>query len=556
MRLVHQTFLGLAAAVLIAGAATAALFALTLERGFVAYVNARQLEQFEVLHRLLVAEAARSGSLDAVKQDETLWRRLLRRSAPAGETDGANFEGPPREDAERPPGPRPPLRRPLAGDSESPFNRPPRADGGLPFRPPPGRDGPALPRDPGLRLPPAGDSLRPPRDPGLRVPPADDGLPLPREPALRPPPPQSPYGLGQNVDLLDANRDPIYLRRRPPEPGVVPVERAIAVGERTAGTLRLWPLRHVNRPEDVAFLRAQYVRLAWGAGGLVLLMLLVAPLVARRVTRPLSRIAAATERIARGDLDVDLPTTRSDEIGTLMKNVGSMADALARLEQTRRQWIAEIAHELRTPLTVLRAELEALAVGVRPLDAAAVVSLQEETRHLTRLVDDLHQLALADLDALPCTMGPVDLGDIARRVGERFRAQADRKGLRLELQLPAGHLPLQADAQRLEQLLANLLQNSIRYTDAPGRIVVRVEARAGAAALVVEDSAPGVTAAECELLFDPLYRADKARSRRNGGSGLGLAICRAIVHAHGGKIAASPSALGGLAVTATLPGAA
>ena len=552
MRLVHQTFLVLAAVVLIAVTATAALFALTLERGFVAYVNARQLEQFEALHRLLVAEAARSGSLDAVKRDEIVWRRLLRRSAPAGETDGANFDGPPREDSERPPGSRLPLRRPLAGAPDAPFNRPPRADGGLPLRPPLARDGLALPRDPGLRLPLPGDSLRPPRDPGFRPPSAEDGLPLPREPGLRPPP-QSPYGLGQNVDLLDANRDPIYMRRRPPEPGAVPVERTIAVGERTAGWLRLWPLQRVNRPEDVAFLRAQYVRLAWGAGGLVLLMLLVAPLVARRVTRPLSRIAAATERIAQGDLDVDLPTTRRDEIGTLMRNVGSMADALARLEQTRRQWIAEIAHELRTPLTVLRAELEALAVGVRQLNAAAVVSLQEETRHLTRLVDDLHQLALADLDALPCTMGPVDLAGIAQRVGDRFRAQAEQKGLRLELQLPSRPVPLQADGQRLEQLLANLLQNSVRYTDAPGRVVVRVDARAGAAVLVVEDSAPGVTAAECERLFDPLYRADKARSRKNGGSGLGLAICRAIVHAHGGKIAASPSALGGLAMTSTLP---
>ena len=356
------------------------------------------------------------------------------------------------------------------------------------------------------------------------------------------------------MELLDANRGPIYARGRAPDSAWIPTERAIAAGSNTVGWLRLWPLEHVNRPEDVAFLRAQYTRLAWGTGALVLLMLGVAPLVARRVTRPISLISAATARIAQGDLSVTLPVTRHDEIGTLMKNVSGMADALSRLEQARRRWIAEIAHELRTPLTVLQAELEGLALGVRALDAKAITSLQDETRHLTRLVGDLHQLALADLDALPCTMGPVDLSDVAQRVAVRFRAQAEQKGLQLDVVTPPQSVPLQADAQRIEQLLRNLLENSIRYTDAPGRVSVRVSTQPDAAALVVEDSAPGVAPGECERLFDPLYRADAARSRKSGGSGLGLAICRAIVRAHGGEIVATQSALGGLLLRATFPG--
>jgi len=126
----------------------------------------------------------------------------------------------------------------------------------------------------------------------------------------------------------------------------------------------------------------------------------------------------------------------------------------------------------------------------------------------------------------------------------------------LEVGVPSSPVALAADAQRLGQLLANLLENSIRYTDAPGRIAVRVAARPTAAVLVVEDSAPGVAVADHDRLFDPLYRADRARSRKSGGSGLGLAIARAIARAHHGTIAAAPSPLGGLAVTVTLPRAA
>ena len=150
-------------------------------------------------------------------------------------------------------------------------------------------------------------------------------------------------------------------------------------------------------------------------------------------------------------------------------------------------------------------------------------------------------------------MAPVDLVDLAKRVVDRYRSQARRKGIELDGVMPPGRVNLEADAQRLEQLLGNLLQNSIRYTDTPGRIVVRVDVAVSVARLIVEDSPPGVAASDIERLFDPLYRADKARSRNSGGSGLGLAICRAIVHVHGGTISASPSPLGGLRFCATLP---
>ena len=310
---------------------------------------------------------------------------------------------------------------------------------------------------------------------------------------------------------------------------------------------------HRLSPDDITFLRAQYLRIFGGAGALLLLTVCIAPLIARRITRPIRAITAATEQITRGDLAVDLRTTRRDEIGTLMQNVSSMARSLGRLGQARRRWIAEIAHELRTPLSILQSELEALAVGVRPLDPGAVGSLQEEVLRLSHLVSDLHQLALSDLDALPCTMGAADLADIARHVTAGLLDRATAKGLTIALDIPAQPVALVADARRLEQLMTNLIENSIRYTDVPGCIAVRVATQQTGVELRVEDSAPGIAGGDCERLFDPLFRGDTARSRKTGGSGLGLAICRAIVRAHRGDVTAAPSPLGGLRVTATLP---
>jgi two-component system sensor histidine kinase BaeS len=209
---------------------------------------------------------------------------------------------------------------------------------------------------------------------------------------------------------------------------------------------------------------------------------------------------------------------------------------------------------MRTPLAVLRGEVEALVDGVRPLTPAAMTSLQEEVARVTRLVEDFHQLALSDLRALPCSFAPVQPAIVLRDALDRVHARARTAGLTLTLD-DAGAPPLASwDTQRIGQLLSNLLENSLRYTDAPGRITVQLRhGDAGEAVLCVDDSAPGVPAADHARLFEPLYRADASRSRRLGGSGLGLAICRAIARSHGGRIEAGASPLGGLRVVVTLP---
>jgi hypothetical protein len=198
-------------------------------------------------------------------------------------------------------------------------------------------------------------------------------------------------------------------------------------------------------------------------------------------------------RIARGEFSVRLGEERSDEIGDLVRDLNRMAAGLERLELSRRRWIAEILHELRTPLTVLRGELDALEDGLRPFGAAALASLREEALRLGAVVDDLHLLAMADLEALPVHPVADDATRIVARVRERFALRAAERGLTLELEAPPeGSLKVHWDGPRIEQLLGNLLENSLRYTDAPGTIRLTVAPNADAIDLDVDDSPPGV----------------------------------------------------------------
>jgi two-component system sensor histidine kinase BaeS len=276
--------------------------------------------------------------------------------------------------------------------------------------------------------------------------------------------------------------------------------------------------------------------------------------IAGRWVRPLLGIQDATSRIARGELSIRLPTSRPDEIGDLIRDINAMAEGLQRLESARRRWIAEISHELRTPLTVLRGEIDALAEGIRPLNPEAVASLGEEVLRLAALVDDLHLLAMADLNALPCYFTECDAVQLAQRVHQRFERRASALGISLEIKTPAeGTLPVYWDLQRMEQVLTNLLDNSLCYTDTPGRIRLCVQRHQERVWLLVEDSEPGVPASDLGRLFDPLYRSDTARGRHRNGSGLGLAICAALVRAHVGRITAAASELGGLSILVDLP---
>ena len=376
----------------------------------------------------------------------------------------------------------------------------------------------------------------------------------------RPPPPPQPPGFGPPADpsnfgprllLLDAAaRQPLAGRAETlSQPGQL---RAVKRDGVTLVHLRLAERAGPAEGVDAAFLQRQYGGLSVVAAVVIALALLAARLTAARWVQPLHSAQAAARRIAQGELDVRITAPpRQDELGALTEDINAMAAALQRLESSRRRWIAELSHELRTPLAVLRGELEALADGIRPLDPAALVSLQDEVQRLSRLTDDFHTLAHSDLRTLPCRFAPVAIAPLLAEALNRVRGRA--AGLTLKIDV-AANLPIASwDGERIAQLLANLLENSLRYTDAPGE--VRLSARLQGEGVMIrqDDSAPGVPPEALAHLFEPLYRVEASRSRHTGGSGLGLAIALAIAQSHRGWLRAEASSLGGLGVVLWLP---
>jgi two-component system, OmpR family, sensor histidine kinase BaeS len=384
----------------------------------------------------------------------------------------------------------------------------------------------------------------------LRPAPEDDRVPLDERPPATPTPAEL-TGASRRFTLLDTDRRPI-VGFASPSPNAV--ERGIVVDGVTVGWLVLTPFESVSSGAEKRFADAQ-ARTGWVVGaGAVLLAAAVAFWASRRLLRPVRQVAQATHRLAAGHHDTRVPERNTDdEIGRLAHDFNQLARTLQRNESMRREFMADVSHELRTPLGVLHGELEALEDGVRRLDDHALRSLKAEVSTLSKLVDDLHELSLADVGALSYRKTELDLreviDDTADAFGERLRAS----GLALQLELPAEPLPAFGDARRLRQLFANLFENSCRYTDAGGAL--RLQARREGRQMLIDlhDSAPGVHADQLPRLFERFFRAEASRSRRSGGSGLGLSICERIVQAHEGRIEARSSPLGGLWLRVELP---
>ena len=275
-------------------------------------------------------------------------------------------------------------------------------------------------------------------------------------------------------------------------------------------------------------------------------------MLARVFLQPLKRVAAATHRLAAGSYDTRVAVGSRDELGRLAEDFNRLAESLERNETLRRRFMADVSHELRTPLTVLSGELEALEDGVRPLSRESLASLRGEVNALAKLVNDLNQLALADVGALAYRKETVDIAPLVQQAIESHRERVAERGLALEASLDQGALVF-ADADRLQQMFRNLLENAARYTDRGGRVRVALRRADGQVAIEFDDTAPGVPSEALPHLFERFYRVEGSRSRADGGTGLGLSICRSIAAAHGGDIAASASPLGGLRVSVTLP---
>lgn len=280
---------------------------------------------------------------------------------------------------------------------------------------------------------------------------------------------------------------------------------------------------------------------------------MVAAWIARRLMAPVKPLLDATHRIANGDYATRVPVGGNDELARLATDFNRLADTLDRNDRVRRDLLADISHELRTPLSVLRGEIEAMEDGVRPMTQEALASLRVEVSLLSKLIDDLYELSLSDIGALTYRFAPVDMTERVATSVMAFNDWFEAKGIAMSLELPEQSMMVDGDLHRLTQLLGNLFENSLRYTDGGGECRVKIATDSHQLRLSVEDSAPGVPEEALPRLFERLFRVEASRSRRSGGAGLGLALCKHIVEAHGGNIVARHSPLGGLGIAITLP---
>ena len=359
----------------------------------------------------------------------------------------------------------------------------------------------------------------------------------------------TPLTIDPRLMLFDAGRK-LLIGRLEAAPNAV--LKPIVVEARTVGYLG-----YVPRPDMIASIERIYLqrqRVAFGAIALGMLAaaLLLGAGLAYWLTRRIRLLIRGTAALIHGDYDVRLQTPGRDELSQLARDFNTLAATLGATRHARQQWIADIAHELRTPLAVLRAELESLEDGVRPLDQRAVASLATETARLSRLTEDLHTLSMSDVGALSYYKEPVELAEVITDVLDAHRRAVEEKGLTITTELDP-QARVFADETRLAQVFANLLQNNLRYTDVPGSLAITLRRQDRSVHVLWEDTGPGVAADDLPRLTERLFRIDGSRSRVGGGSGLGLAIANAIVRGHGGTLTARASSLGGLGLEIALP---
>jgi two-component system, OmpR family, sensor histidine kinase BaeS len=497
----------------------------SFDRGFLGYLSEQETERMQSIAGSLTSAYREHGSWEFLRDNPGAWFAVMR----------AN--GVP------PDGPFP--NQPSAGPGHDPgdFGMPPPGNGQPPAgNPPPMPDG----------QPPAGN---PPPMPAQGGPPSF-GNPGPPPSARNMP--QSPLavsdltGTNMRFALVDEQEQLLFGN-----PGIVKAPRtrklALTVNGRTVGWLLMLPFREVTEMGDVRFQEGQY-RASWLIGiAALLLAALLASWLARTLLNPVHRIAKATHAMARGDYSSRVETRAQDELGQLASDFNHLAVVLERNESMRREFVADVSHELRTPLSIIRGELEALEDGVRHFDTEALKSLQMEVGTLSKLIEDLYQLSLADLGTITYRKTELDIGNLLAGTVDVFQERLRKADLRLELSLPPSPVLIHADEGRLHQLFTNLIENSLRYTNAGGRLRIVCTPAGNHVVIDLMDSAPGVDERNLPRLFERFYRVEASRNRASGGAGLGLAICRAIVDAHGGSIVAKASPLGGLWLTLRLP---
>lgn len=275
----------------------------------------------------------------------------------------------------------------------------------------------------------------------------------------------------------------------------------------------------------------------------------------RDITSPLADIMAAADAVAKGDLTVRVPENRFNAFGQTARTFNHMVEELQRIDEQRRNLTADVAHELRTPLHIIQGNLEGLLDGVYQPTPEHIEMLLEETRLLSRLIEDLRTLSAAESGHLLLHKEPVHVADLLSDLATGFSGQTESAGIALTVESSRlADTTIESDVMRLNQVLANLIVNALRYTPHGGSILLRGEPIAEGVRLTVSDTGTGISAEDLPHVFDRFWRADASRTHKDGvGGGLGLAIVKQLVELHGGTVRVESTPGQGTTFTVDLP---
>lgn len=306
-----------------------------------------------------------------------------------------------------------------------------------------------------------------------------------------------------------------------------------------------------------AFRTASTLTLAFALLTALVASVVVSIFLTRRITRSLNPVTHAAGQIAAGDYSARVPDVDMGvEFDDLTDAFNTMATDLARIEHGRSQMLGDLAHEMRTPVSTLGAYLEAIAEGHETANPSTVAMLRDQVTRLARLSEDIALVTTAEEGRLSMRRAPVAVAQVVRAATAQAAAGYAEDGIDLALRVAplAEDVVVDADADRLSQVLTNLLDNARRYTPTHGHVTVTADRSCDTAVIIVSDDGDGIAEEHMPHLFDRFYRVDTARDRTHGGSGIGLSIARAITEAHGGAITAHSDGPGrGARFTVTLP---
>ena len=281
--------------------------------------------------------------------------------------------------------------------------------------------------------------------------------------------------------------------------------------------------------------------------------LLLARLLAKGMTTPLRDMARAANTMSQGDYGERVITSSRDEVGRLADAFNRMSAELANVERHRRDLVANVSHELKTPISALRARLENLLDGVEPPDPEVLQVMLQQTERLSRLVEQLLDLSRLESGDVPMEREDVEIDSLVRTVASEVEVGRAERLVHVRTEIPETLPPLWADRERIHQVLFNLLDNAVRFTQPGGEVVISAIQTGSRCEVRVTDTGPGIPPEHLPFLFERFYRVDQARSRGDGGTGIGLAIARSVVEAHGGRIRADSEVGRGSVFTFDIP---